>query len=713
MSPAQLQPDTLAERRRLQWRLRLGLTVLVITTGALILAVLFVGSARRVQGLCRSMLLTAADRSSAEMGRFFQPVRAALDMTRAWGADGQLDPADMDALTARFVPLMQSWPQVSSMMVADTAGAEAMLLRVGDTWTTRSVAAGSGGKGAVWQRWGGDDLAETWNEDLDYDPRIRPWYRGAMELAQDDPMHWTDAYTFFTTKDPGITASTRTGPMDDPGTRVLAFDLLLTDISAFTTGLELTENGFVVIMDDDGRVLGLPRDPRFGTPEACKPFVLTPARKLGLPALEVGLNLWRRAGKPTTPSMSYEVEGETHWAGLRPVELDGDRVAWIGVFVPEADLLGTARTEQAIVLGLLALALVVAIVLATIHGRKIRAEVQAAVERAKRLGQYTLVRKLGAGGMGTVYLARHSMLRRQTAVKLITKDDDPAAVTRFEREVQSTASLKHPHTIEIYDYGRTPSGTFYYAMEYLAGIDLAQLVDRYGPLPAGRVIELLLQVCESLAEAHGKGLIHRDIKPANIIVSRYGGTPDFVKVLDFGLVKSIEDDGDVTATEAHSIKGTPHYMSPESINDPQSVDARSDLYALGAVAYFLLTGQQVFDGESGMAVLVAQTHEAPRPPSERIEGEVPADLEALVLQCLGKSPEVRPQSARDLRARLLACQAAGAWTEEEADRWWDQHESEIEAAVGDADAATATLLDVDLATRRDRSEAARSLASDS
>ena len=307
---------------------------------------------------------------------------------------------------------------------------------------------------------------------------------------------------------------------------------------------------------------------------------------------------------------------------------------------------------------------------------------RAQVREARQLGQYTLEEKLGEGGMGVVYRARHAMLRRPTAIKLLPEDKAKEhGVARFEREVQLTAELSHPNTVAIYDYGRTPDGIFYYAMEYLEGINLEGLVREFGPQPPARVVHLLRQVAGALGEAHGVGLIHRDVKPANIILCQRGGAPDVAKVVDFGLVKAIEGappSPEVSALDV--IKGTPLYLSPESISAPEKVDARSDLYALGAVGYYLLTGTNVFEAPSVIEVCSHHLHTAPEPPSQRLGRAVPAKLEAVILACLEKDPGRRPQSARDLAAALLGCDDAGAWTEREALAWWSSHCGLVEDA---------------------------------
>ena len=303
------------------------------------------------------------------------------------------------------------------------------------------------------------------------------------------------------------------------------------------------------------------------------------------------------------------------------------------------------------------------------------------VAEARRMGSYRLERVLGKGGMGEVWLARHRFLARPAAVKLIRPEilglvgpGSGSARDRFEKEAQATASLRCSHTIQLYDYGVTESGALYYVMELLDGYDLELLVERFGPLPASRAIHLLLQICESLAEAHEAGLIHRDIKPANVYVCRYGREVDFVKILDFGLVKTVhgtETRTDITAE--HAIPGTAAYLSPEQARG-QRGDARSDLYALGCVAYWMLTGDLVFSGATPLEQLVQHARETPLPPSARVEMPIPAALERLVMQCLAKDPSERPVSALDLAHALSACARADPWPEEAARAWWKAHQ---------------------------------------
>jgi serine/threonine-protein kinase len=291
------------------------------------------------------------------------------------------------------------------------------------------------------------------------------------------------------------------------------------------------------------------------------------------------------------------------------------------------------------------------------------------VEAARRLGQYTLVEKLGQGGMGTVYRARHSMLARPTAIKLLDPQrTDPATLARFESEVRLTSSLSHPNTIVVYDYGHSPEGVFYYSMEYIDGISLQTLVDADGAQPPGRVVPFLLQISSALAEAHGVGLVHRDVKPANIMLCNRGGIPDFVKVLDFGLVKDLVH-GDNKLSQSTTFVGTPLYLAPELVANRSTIDARADLYALGAVGYFLLTGTPVFTGKTTVEVCAKHLSLAPESPSARLGQPIPADLEALILDCLQKDPARRPASAAELVERLRKLEVV-PWEAAQALAWW-------------------------------------------
>ncbi len=303
-----------------------------------------------------------------------------------------------------------------------------------------------------------------------------------------------------------------------------------------------------------------------------------------------------------------------------------------------------------------------------------------AVTEARELGSYRLVERLGQGGMGEVWRAKHRLLARPAAVKLIRSGNvqgSEDAIRRFEREAQVTAALSSPHTVQLFDFGVADDGSFYYVMELLDGLDLQRLVERYGPLPPERAIYLLRQVCQSLSEAESHGLVHRDIKPANLFVCRYGGEHDFVKVLDFGIAKGTPELTETGAiaigfTLDNIVQGTPAYIAPEqAMGSP--VDSRADIYATGCVAYFMLTGKPVFAGETPMAVLVQHAKTEPPAPSASSELPIPPALDQLILECLAKSPADRPQSARALAQRLAEISGPNPWSEERARAWWQTH----------------------------------------
>jgi serine/threonine-protein kinase len=320
-----------------------------------------------------------------------------------------------------------------------------------------------------------------------------------------------------------------------------------------------------------------------------------------------------------------------------------------------------------------AIVLATAAAIAVFGSHKIR-ELHEKAHEAQRLGQYRLKQVLGFGGMGAVYLAEHELLRRPCAIKLIRPDQagDPKTLLRFEREVRATATLTHPNTVEVFDYGHAEDGTFYYVMEYLPGMNLEDLVERYGPLPPERAVYLLRQVCQALREAHGIGLIHRDLKPSNIIACERGQVYDVAKLLDFGLVKSFGLGGDgVKLTQEGTFTGSPAFMSPEQAAGDRQLDARSDIYNVGAVAYFLITGQLVFDRSSFLQMLHAHAYE-PVIPLREFQQAVPADLQQVILRCLEKDPARRYQEVVALDKALAACSCAGQWTAERAEDWWRQ-----------------------------------------
>jgi eukaryotic-like serine/threonine-protein kinase len=295
------------------------------------------------------------------------------------------------------------------------------------------------------------------------------------------------------------------------------------------------------------------------------------------------------------------------------------------------------------------------------------------VVEARQLGQYRLGRRIGSGGMGDVYLAEHQLLKRPCAVKLIRPGEllRAGTVKRFEREVRINATLSHPNIVEIFDYGRTEEGLYYYVMEYLPGLSLAELIKLHGPLPPERAVYLLRQVCLALHEAHEAGLIHRDIKPSNIFAAQRGGRYDVAKLLDFGLVRPASTALAPDPSGEGRILGTPLYMSPEQAQGERTLDARSDIYSLGAVAYFLLTGQPPFNEGTAIAALIAHARDEASPPSH-LRDDLPEDLDHIVMRCLAKAPADRYPDAESLEQALAECSCAGKWDKYQANRWWQE-----------------------------------------
>ena len=330
---------------------------------------------------------------------------------------------------------------------------------------------------------------------------------------------------------------------------------------------------------------------------------------------------------------------------------------------------GLEYTSQTI-LGMLVAATTATVGVHTINSLRLEAF------KAKQLGQYRLGKRLGAGGMGEVFLAEHQLMKRPCAIKLIRTDKstDPQALARFEREVRATAQLSHWNNIDIFDYGQTDEGVFYYVMEFLPGMSLGELVERHGPLPSARMIYLIRQVCDALAEAHGMGLIHRDIKPANIFAAERGGFYDVAKLLDFGLVKPVTESLSSQLTQEGLITGSPLFMSPEQATGEHPADARSDIYSLGAVMFYLLTGKPPFDYGRPVKILVAHASEPPQAPST-LEPSIPGDVDQIVLRCLAKAADDRYQTIQQLAAALNQCSAAHLWTPDMARAWWQTHQN--------------------------------------
>ncbi len=418
--------------------------------------------------------------------------------------------------------------------------------------------------------------------------------------------------------------------------------------------------------------------------------------------------------------MSFALGLMFHWSKAPPNFLILPEISWVGVMLLMFAALLPVSTPKMLVAGTIAVAMnPIAMLVAHARGAwtgslwkvvlmhypdfllvgvavvitRVLTHLGRQVGRAREMGSYQLTELLGRGGMGEVYKATHRMLARPAAIKLIRPeaiavegDEAAIAVKRFYREAESAANLRSPHTVEVYDFGVTADGTLYFVMELLDGMDLETLVVRHGPLPAGRVVRILCQVCESLEEAHRSGLVHRDIKPANIHLGRLGLRRDFVKVLDFGLVKpfTVKNEEQSLATVAGQTPGTPAYMAPEMALG-EAVDGRADIYALGCVAYFLLTGQLVFDATTAIQMIARHLRTVPVAPSQRTTNQVPPALDALVLRCLAKEAAERPQSAAELAASLAAIDVQ-PWLAEDSTRWWSVLEPPAGSLPGVANA---------------------------
>jgi tRNA A-37 threonylcarbamoyl transferase component Bud32 len=304
------------------------------------------------------------------------------------------------------------------------------------------------------------------------------------------------------------------------------------------------------------------------------------------------------------------------------------------------------------------------------------------VHHAQRLGNYLIQEEIGRGGMGRVFMARHALMCRPTALKVLRNSDENhrSAAARFEREARLSSTLTHPNTITIYDFGRTSDDTFYYAMEYLQGMDLQRLIARFGPLPAARAVAILIQVCGSLAEAHERNIIHRDIKPSNIFLTLRGGLYDFVKVLDFGVAKQIRQDVEPELTQPGVAVGTPRYFAPEAIRGSGALDARADIYNLGGVAYWTLTGHETFESSSKIELIIDHARTRPKRPSEVSEMPIPKALDDIVMKCLEKDPDDRFQAVGELEAALRAIHFETPWTQSKAREWWRLHAPEIDVS---------------------------------
>ncbi len=520
-------------------------------------------------------------------------------------------------------------------------------------------------------------------EQQGYDPRGRPWFLAAVGARA---RAWSPPYLFARSRQPGVTCSEPVA-----GGMVVGVDFDFTSLGRVLARLDGEDAG-TVVFTAAREILAASHPPagEFTKVPHADDLEAGPAReffatlgRLPEPGQAAGKLTFQGArGQVVAAVSAYAVpDGPVWYVGRAMLR---DQLAAAG---DRARLWAMVAGALALLPGLGA-AFLYARVLARARAAAAQAtfRAEAAEEKARKLGQYQVVRKLGQGGMGEVYLARHAMMRRPSVVKVMRKGMGQEDVQRFEREVQLSCQLSHPNTVTIFDYGRSADGAFYYAMEYLEGLDLDSLVERHGAQPAARVIHLLAQACGSLAEAHAMNLVHRDIKPANIMVCQRGGEADVVKVLDFGLVKSLERDRP-GITSADVITGTPEFMAPEVISQSPDADGRLDLYALACVGFFLLTGKLVFPRQSTMEVLLAHRDEPPPRPSV-LRPEVPADLERVLLKALSKDPRDRQEDMNAFRAELLSCADAHRWSDADARTWWIEHPLPAAAVASSAQQST-------------------------
>jgi len=556
----------------------------------------------------------------------------------------------------------------------------------------------------------------TWERDepTDYDPRKRAWWSVALKEGK---RTWTPPYPFFTTLHTGVT---RVEPILGPKGEVKSVIAVDFDVSALSSFMARADSTGVhaLVFADDGVVLAYPS-------AAARIAKLKPTshaldyKDIDDPLLNAFFGKLPEWGQELRGDFArFECAGESMLATVAPIGGDTGPHWNVAVLVSEQSFLRALNMHRRTSLLIGALALVAGVIAGWFFARNIvrarravaiaREEAERATRKATELGSYTLVECLGKGGMGEVWRAEHRLLARHAAIKLInielTRGQDSAQIQeRFKREAQTIASLRSRNTVELFDYGVTGDGTFFFVMELLDGIDLETLTERHGPQPASRVVQLLIQVCNSLAEAHDAGLVHRDIKPANILVCRAADEVDVVKVLDFGLVLAPAQP--VEATPAHptaptqlpappsqkppgsvesssptlsarltaqgSYLGTPTFIAPEQALGLE-VDARADIYALGCVGWWLLTGELVFPTNDPTAALVAHMTEIPRPLRPLVPGPLPEALEAVIVRCLAKEPKDRPASAREIAQILrgIAFESGEVWTSERGQSWW-------------------------------------------
>lgn len=662
----------------------LGILALVILTLTASTVVYF--DKKQVENLSRKLIVSTAATIAAELMYFFETadsnLRIAIEQLQM---APERDDALMKRLFLRLSPFLNQHPYASGILVTKVAENPDYfgILKLKPAESEFEVRIrlheefGSGK--ARLERWKDGKMLESWTRKDDFDIKTRPWFKGALG-AEENEIVTTEPYLFYPVNKPGISISTRWRKRNTGQQFVTAIDILLSNISRFTQSMRPTENGMAFVLTQDHRLVGLPSHERFNEENAANAALLKTVSEINMPVLQESLAEWKRHGH-THKSFPFKVDGRSWWAGLSWNEEHPEHMQfWTGILIPESDFRGALSFQRNFSLAaVIAIGLLMALIFTINAVRHIRHDVRDAVSKiGRKLGPFELLYKIGGGGNGTVYRAKHALLKRPTAVKVMLPQfaSSESAKQRFINEVQITSSLTHPNTVAVFDFGQTPEGDLYYAMEHLSGVTLDDLVRISGPQPAARVLHILHQVCNSLREAHSQALIHRDIKPTNIMLCEHGGLYDVVKVLDFGLVKDIQQDSP-DLTQANAIVGTPFYIAPELITDTSEFSPSSDLYALGGVGYYLLTGHNVFEGASAVEICAMHLHHQPVPPSQRSGREIPSDLEEILMSCLAKNPIDRPQSADTMSEMLARCEGFSDWDEKQAKGWWSENRSAL------------------------------------
>ena len=634
---------------------------------------------RQVENLSRKLITSTAATVVEKLASFFEAadsnLRVAVEQLQM-----SREPDDdlLKKLFFRLAPFINQHPNANSIIITElNDNSDYLGILKSDQEDSelqvRIQFAKAWGRGkARMERWKDGKLLESWFREDNFDPRTRPWYKNSLEVAENEIVA-TEPYLFYPSNEHGITIATRWRQRDTGRQFITAIDISLVNITRFTQDMRPSENGVVFVFTNDLRLVGIPADERYSDEGAVKAALLQSVTDLDFPILQAGMAEWEKHGR-IRKAFSFEFDDQSWWAGFDWIEDHPNQAGfWTGILIPESDFLGALSMQRNFSLvAIVGLGFLLSLILIVDAVRKIRSDVKEAVSHVGlKLGPFELRYKIGDGGNGTVYRADHALLKRPTAVKMMLPQfaSSETAKQRFKNEVRLTSSLTHPNTVAVFDFGQTPEGTLYYAMEYLNGITLEVLARVSGPQPPARVLYILQQICGSLNEAHGRGLIHRDIKPSNIMLCERGGLYDVVKVLDFGLVKESQPERP-ELTQHNTIVGTPFYLAPELITDASAFSPLSDLYALSGVAYYLLTGRNVFEGTSSVEICAMHLHDEPVPPSQLTTHNIFSDLEAIVMACLAKEPADRPQGAAVMSEMLAQCQDYGAWTQDQAQKWW-------------------------------------------